>query len=64
MFQKNLGNVDRGIRIVIGLGLCRSRLLAGIRIGAMSADTACDRNCRLVPAYCPLGLSTCRVPKP
>ncbi len=64
MIKPNLGNIDRAVRIVAGIGL-----LALVFVGPQTAWgylglvpllTGAIGFC---PAYCPLGLSTCRVPR-
>ena len=64
MIQQNLGKLDRGIRIVAGLGLL-SLVFIGPHtawgyVGLIPLLTGVIGFC---PAYCPLGLSTCTVPK-
>lgn len=64
MIKPNLGGIDRAIRILAG-----AALLALVFVGPQTALgylglvpllTGVIGFC---PAYCPLGLSTCRVPK-
>jgi hypothetical protein len=64
MFRPNLGMFDRILRIVAGVGIL---LLAFVGpqtpwgyLGLIPLLTGVIGFC---PAYCPLGLSTCRVPK-
>ncbi len=64
MLNRNLGNVDRVVRIVAGLGLL-ALVFVGPQtpwgyIGLVPLLTGIIGFC---PAYCPLGLSTCRVQK-
>lgn len=64
MPNRNLGNIDRMVRIVAGLGLL-SLVFVGPQtpwgyIGLVPLLTGIVGFC---PAYCALGLSTCRVPK-
>ncbi len=64
MPTRNLGNVDRMVRIIAGLGLL-TLVFVGPQtpwgyIGLVPLLTGIIGFC---PAYCPLGLSTCRVPK-
>lgn len=63
MLKKNLGNVDRIVRVLAGLGLL-SIVFVGPQtpwgyLGIVPLLTGIIGFC---PAYCPLGLSTCRVP--
>lgn len=63
MMKQNLGNVDRAIRIVVGVGLL-ALVFVGPQtpwgyVGLIPLLTGVVGFC---PAYCPLGLSTCRVP--
>jgi cadmium resistance protein CadD (predicted permease) len=62
MFEQNLGSIDRIVRILAGVGL-----LALVFVGPQTAWgylglipllTGVIGFC---PAYCPLGLSSCRV---
>jgi hypothetical protein len=64
MIKPNLGSIDRTIRILAGIGLLA---LVFVRpqtpwgyIGLVPLLTGVIGFC---PAYCPLGLRTCRVPK-
>ncbi|MCB2058860.1 MAG: DUF2892 domain-containing protein [Novosphingobium sp.] len=64
MPNRNLGSIDRVVRIVAGLGLL-SLVFVGPQtpwglIGLLPLLTGIIGFC---PAYCPLGLSTCRVAK-
>lgn len=64
MFKPNLGGIDRAIRILLGAGLL-SIVFVGPQtpwgyLGLVPLLTGVIGFC---PAYCPLGLSTCRVPK-
>ncbi len=64
MPNRNLGNVDRMVRIVAGLGLL-ALVFVGPQtplgfIGLVPLLTGIVGFC---PVYCPLGLSTCRVLK-
>ena len=56
----NIGTVDRGIRIVVGVALIAASLLGYIGawgwIGVVPLATGLFRVC---PAYLPFGLSTC-----
>ncbi len=62
--KPNMGIVDRTIRIVVGIGLL-ALVFVGPQtnwgyLGFIPLLTGVVGFC---PAYCPLGLSTCRVPK-
>ena len=64
MIKSNLGGIDRAIRILAGAGLL-ALVFVGPQtpwgyIGLVPLLTGVIGFC---PAYCPLGLSTCRVPK-
>jgi hypothetical protein len=62
MIQRNLGNLDRGIRIVAGLALLSLAFVgphtAWGYVGLIPLLTGVVGFC---PIYCPLRLSTCRV---
>jgi Protein of unknown function (DUF2892) len=65
MFKTNEGNIDRTLRVVVGLGLL-SLVFVGPQtpwgwIGAVPLVTGLIGNC---PVYTLLGLSTCPVKKP
>lgn len=60
MFQVNVGNVDRALRIIVGLALLSlvfigPKTLWGL-IGIVPIITGLTRRC---PAYSPFGISTC-----
>lgn len=60
MFQVNVGNFDRALRIIVGLGLL-SLVFIGPKtmwglIGILPILTGLTRRC---PAYSPFGISTC-----
>lgn len=62
MFRTNLGTIDRGIRIVAGAALL-AIVFVGPQtpwgwIGIVPLVTGLVGWC---PAYCPLGLSTCKM---
>jgi hypothetical protein len=64
MIKPNLGSIDRTIRILAGIGLV-ALVFVGPQtpwgfLGLVPLLTGVIGFC---PAYCPLGLSTCRVPK-
>jgi hypothetical protein len=60
----NVGNVDRVVRIVAGLGLIAAALMGVIGpwgwIGVVPLATGIFRYC---PAYLPFGLNTCGIKK-
>ncbi len=62
MLKKNLGNVDRAIRIVVGLGILSLVFIGPMTywgfLGLVPLVTGIVGFC---PAYCPLGIKTCRV---
>ena len=63
--QKNVGSIDRALRMAAGLGLLSLVFLleGGARwfglIGLVPLATAFMRWC---PAYVPFGISTCKTP--
>jgi hypothetical protein len=64
MIKPNLGSIDRTIRVLAGIGLL-ALVFVGPQtpwgyLGLVPLLTGVVGFC---PAYCPLGLSTCRVPK-
>ena len=60
----NVGNIDRAIRILLGLGLIVATLAGAIGawgwLGVIPLATGIFRFC---PAYLPVGISTCGVNK-
>lgn len=64
MIKPNLGSIDRTIRILAGIGLLALAFVGPQTpwgyLGVVPLLTGVVGFC---PAYCPLGLSTCRVPK-
>ncbi|MFA9218556.1 MAG: DUF2892 domain-containing protein [Sphingomonadaceae bacterium] len=60
----NVGNIDRAIRIVAGLGLIGATLAGAIGawgwLGVVPLATGIFRFC---PAYLPFGIRTCSVKK-
>lgn len=64
MIKPNLGSIDRTIRILAGIGLLALAFVGPQTpwgyLGVVPLLTGVIGFC---PAYCPLGLSTCRVPK-
>jgi hypothetical protein len=64
MIKPNLGGIDRAIRILAGTALL-ALVFVGPQtpwgyLGLVPLLTGVMGFC---PSYCPLGLSTCRVPK-
>lgn len=62
--KANVGNIDRAVRILVGLGLITATLTGAIGVwgwlGLVPLATGLFRFC---PAYLPFGLSTCRLKK-
>lgn len=62
--KANVGSIDRGVRIAVGLGLITAALTGVIGawgwLGLIPLATGLFRVC---PAYLPFGLSTCRMKK-
>ncbi len=62
--KANVGNIDRVIRIVIGLGLIGATLSGAIGawgwLGVIPLATGVFRFC---PAYLPFGVHTCKTEK-
>ena len=60
----NVGNIDRAIRILLGLGLITATLAGAIGVwgwlGVIPLATGIFRFC---PAYLPFGIRTCVVKK-
>lgn len=59
--KANVGNIDRAVRILVGLGLITATLTGAIGawgwLGLVPLATGLFRFC---PAYLPFGFSTCR----
>ncbi len=59
--KANVGNIDRAVRILVGLGLITATLTGAIGVwgwlGLVPLATGLFRFC---PAYLPFGFSTCR----
>jgi Protein of unknown function (DUF2892) len=63
MLKQNLGSIDRTLRIVLGAGLL-AMVFVGPRTpwGYLGLAPLLTGVLGFCPAYCPLGLTTCRVP--
>lgn len=64
MIKPNLGGIDRAIRILAGAALL-ALVFVGPQtpLGYLGLVPLLTGVIGFCPAYCPLGLSTCRVPK-
>ncbi len=64
MLKQNIGMLDRVVRVVVGLGLL-AIVFVGPQTpwGYVGLVPLLSGVVGFCPAYCPLGLSTCRVPK-
>jgi hypothetical protein len=64
MIKPNLGSIDRAIRILAGVALL-ALVFVGPQTpwGYLGLVPLLTGVIGLCPAYCSLGLSTCRVPK-
>jgi hypothetical protein len=56
--KKNIGNADRIIRIVLGLGIIAYGIVNHTWLGAIGAVPLLTAFIGFCPAYCPLGIST------
>ena len=60
----NVGNIDRAIRILLGLGLIVATLAGAIGAwGWLGVIPLATGICRFCPAYLPFGFRTCAVKK-
>lgn len=59
--KRNVGNVDRVIRIVIGLAILLTGLYFGSWWGAVGLVPLLTAAIGWCPLYLPLGLSTCSI---
>ncbi|WP_372887624.1 DUF2892 domain-containing protein [Shimia sp.] len=63
MFKKNVGTIDRALRVIVGLALLVGFATTGswwMLIGVVPLATGLASSC---PAYSLLGLSTCPMKK-
>ena len=62
--KTNVGNIDRAVRIIVGLALIAATMVGAIGlwgwIGIVPLLTGIFRFC---PAYMPFGISTCKISK-
>jgi len=58
--QRNVGSIDRTVRIVAGLGIIATGLYFGSWWGAIGAVPLLTGLIGWCPAYSPFGISTCR----
>ncbi len=58
--QRNVGSVDRTVRIIAGLGIIAAGLYFGSWWGAIGAVPLLTGFIGWCPAYSPFGISTCR----
>lgn len=60
MFKKNMGTIDRGIRVIVGIALVAAAAAGSLGtwayIGVVPILTGLMANC---PAYSLLGINTC-----
>lgn len=61
--KRNVGNIDRVIRIVIGLAILLAGFYFGSWWGAVGLVPLLTAAIGWCPLYLPLGLSTCSVEK-
>ena len=61
--NKNMGGIDRGLRLAVGVALIGWAVLSGTYwgyVGVIPVFTALIGWC---PAYLPFGIKTCKIPK-
>jgi type IV secretory pathway TrbD component len=58
--KQNVGNADRIIRIVLGLGIIAWGVVAQNWLGAIGLVPLATAFMRWCPAYLPFGITTCR----
>lgn len=56
--KRNIGNTDRIIRIVLGLGIIAYGIINHTWLGAVGAVPLLTAFVGFCPAYCPFGIST------
>ena len=56
--KPNVGNIDRALRIIVGLALIGWGIATHNWLGAIGLGPLITGIFRFCPAYCPLGLST------
>jgi hypothetical protein len=57
--KKNLGTVDRTVRVVVGIGLLAAGAIAGSWWALAGLVPLLTGLLGFCPAYCPLGISSC-----
>ena len=57
--KKNLGTIDRAIRILIGVGILGLGAANGSWFGLIGLVPLLTGALGFCPAYCPLGISSC-----
>jgi hypothetical protein len=63
MLKKNVGTIDRSIRIILGLGLIGIYFAKGEMWGLVGIIPLATGLMGTCPAYLPLGLNTCSMKK-
>lgn len=58
--KQNVGNADRLVRIVLGLGIIAWGVIAQNWLGAIGLVPLATAFMRWCPAYLPFGITTCR----
>lgn len=57
--KKNIGTIDRVLRILLGLAIIAYGVINHSWLGAIGAIPLLTALIGFCPAYCPLGLNTC-----
>ncbi len=57
---KNVGNIDRIVRFVVGFALVVWGLTSGNWLGAIGLVPIATATLRWCPAYLPFGINTCK----
>lgn len=57
--KKNIGTLDRVLRILLGLAIIAYGVINHSWLGAIGAVPLLTAFIGFCPAYCPLGISTC-----